>query len=141
MQNLPLYPPGVPCGCWQDICLQQLPSVFSPELTYYQQLCKIRGLLKQMLEENKKQDQEIAQIQEALNNVEIMLKEWEAGGKEVFLKWLKESFPQLVYFGLTDSGYFVAYLPEEWTDIIFGTTGLDMETELEPEYGHLTIRY
>lgn len=46
-----------------------------------------------------------------------------------------------VWFGLTDSGYFVAYVPESWSDIIFKTTGLDIDLELMPEYGHLVLQY
>lgn len=46
-----------------------------------------------------------------------------------------------VWFGLTDAGYFVAYIPESWSDIIFKTTGLDIELELMPEYGHLVLQY
>lgn len=46
-----------------------------------------------------------------------------------------------VWFGLTDSGYFVAYVPESWSDIIFKTTGFDIELELMPEYGHLVLQY
>lgn len=46
-----------------------------------------------------------------------------------------------VWFGLTDTGYFVAYIPESWSDIIFRTTGLDIEIDLQPEYGHLVLQY
>lgn len=46
-----------------------------------------------------------------------------------------------VSFGLTNSGYFVAYIPEGWSDITFHTTGLDITLELEPEYGHLVLSY
>jgi len=45
-----------------------------------------------------------------------------------------------VFFNLTDDGYFVAYIPESWSDIIFGTTGLDtFPTGID--YGHLTLKY
>lgn len=44
-----------------------------------------------------------------------------------------------VYFGLTMSGYFVAYIPDSWDDIIFKTTGYDFFTELQEEYGHLVL--
>ena len=47
-------------------------------------------------------------------------------------KWLEENaldligeLVKMVFFGITDDGYFVAYIPENWSDIIFGTTGLD----------------
>lgn len=46
-----------------------------------------------------------------------------------------------VWFGLTDAGYFVAYVPESWSDITFKTTGLDIALELMPDYGHLVLQY
>lgn len=46
-----------------------------------------------------------------------------------------------VFFGLTDTGYFVAYIPESWKDIVFKTTGYDFETILMREYGHLVLQY
>lgn len=48
---------------------------------------------------------------------------------------------KMVFFGLTDSGYFVAYIPESWDDIQFFTTGYDFTTDLMPEYGHLVLGY
>lgn len=50
------------------------------------------------------------------------------------------SLADLVIFNITDDGYFVAYIPESWDDIQFGTTGFD---DLVPgyEYGRLTLSY
>lgn len=45
---------------------------------------------------------------------------------------------KMVFFGITDDGYFVAYIPESWEDIIFGTSGLD-DFPAGVEYGHLTL--
>lgn len=47
---------------------------------------------------------------------------------------------KMVFFGITDDGYFVAYIPDSWSDIIFGTTGLDV-TVAGVEYGHLVLSY
>lgn len=45
-----------------------------------------------------------------------------------------------VFFELTDTGYFVAYVPDSWSDITFNTSGLDdMITDVE--YGHLILSY
>lgn len=44
-----------------------------------------------------------------------------------------------VLFGLED-GYFVAYIPEGWEEIIFGTTGLD-DFPVGFDFGHLTLTY
>ena len=46
-----------------------------------------------------------------------------------------------VWFGLTNSGYFVTYVPESWNDIIFKTTGLDIDLALQPDYGLLVLQY
>lgn len=48
---------------------------------------------------------------------------------------------KMVFFGLTDSGYFVAYIPESWDDIDFKTTGWDIMLAIQPEYGHLILEY
>ena len=45
-----------------------------------------------------------------------------------------------VFFGINDQGYFVAYIPESWNDIIFGTSGLD-DFPAGVDYGHLTLSY
>lgn len=47
---------------------------------------------------------------------------------------------KMVFFELTDDGYFVAHVPESWSDIRFGTTGLDI---IKPgyDYGHLVLSY
>lgn len=48
---------------------------------------------------------------------------------------------KMVFFGLTDSGYFVAYIPESWKDITFKTSEYDVEIPLFAEYGHLCLYY
>lgn len=48
---------------------------------------------------------------------------------------------KMVFFGLTDSGYFIAYIPEGWDDITFNTTEYDITLALQPEYGHLVLSY
>lgn len=67
-----------------------------------------------------------------------------AGMKE----WIVRNFydivgdmAKMVFFGLTDSGYFVAYIPESWDDIDFKTTGWDIMLAIQPEYGHLILEY
>ncbi len=61
--------------------------------------------------------------------------------------WIAENFYDIVgqmtmtvWFGLTDSGYFVAYVPDSWKEVVFKTTGYDYETELQPDYGHLVLQ-
>ena len=46
---------------------------------------------------------------------------------------------KMTFFVLED-GYLVAYIPDSWTDIIFGTTGLD-DFPAGYDFGHLTLTY
>lgn len=63
-------------------------------------------------------------------------------------KWLKDNAPELikemiknVWFGLSDVGYFVAYIPESWRDVIFKTTGYDILLDIQQDFGHLVLQY
>lgn len=67
------------------------------------------------------------------------------GMQDAIRKWMEVNaidlvgeLVKMVFFGITDDGYFVAYIPESWNDIIFGTTGLDT---IIPgyEYGRLVL--
>lgn len=65
-----------------------------------------------------------------------------------FDDWMRENAAdivgemiKMVFFGLTDTGYFVAYIPESWEDITFNTTAYDIVVDLMPEYGHLVLSY
>lgn len=62
-----------------------------------------------------------------------------------FYNWCQVNVPAIlkavikqVWFGLTDDGYFCAWIPESWDDIIFNTTGYDMEIA-GYDYGHLVL--
>ena len=67
--------------------------------------------------------------------------------KQAFVNWMNANALDLVgqlvktvIFNITDDGYFVAYIPESWNDILFGTTGLDT-TIPGYDYGHLVLSY
>ena len=67
--------------------------------------------------------------------------------QDAFNNWMRENaldivgeLVHMVFFGLTDDGYFVAFIPESWDDITFGTSGLDDFPAGIP-YGHLTLSY
>lgn len=67
--------------------------------------------------------------------------------KQAFADWMNANaldlvgeMVKLVIFNITDDGYFVAYIPESWDDILFGTTGLDISIP-GYDYGHLVLSY
>lgn len=62
-------------------------------------------------------------------------------------EWIAANFYDIVgemtktvWFGLTDSGYFVAYIPDSWRDVVFKTTGYDITIDIQPDYGHLVLQ-
>lgn len=66
---------------------------------------------------------------------------------KAFHDWMLENANELVgqmiknvFFELTDTGYFVAYVPDSWSDITFNTSGLD-DMEVNADYGHLILSY
>lgn len=63
------------------------------------------------------------------------------------LAWAEEHLQDLVgatipavFFGINDEGYFYATIPSGWSDLHFGTSGLD-DFPAGVDYGHLTISY
>ena len=64
-----------------------------------------------------------------------------------FNSWARQNMPSLVaemikavWFGLTDDGYFVAYIPDSWAEIIFNTTGYDISIA-DTDFGHLVLSF
>lgn len=51
------------------------------------------------------------------------------------------SMVKFITVSINDNGYIVIRYPQQWSEIIFNTTGLDINTAVQPEYGHLTISY
>lgn len=79
-------------------------------------------------------EQEFADMWQAIHDeYEEQLNEWiRTDGERIF----KEIFSQ-VYFGLTDEGYFCAYVPESWSDIMFDTGMIYNRFD----YGRLILRF
>lgn len=53
------------------------------------------------------------------------------------LKFIYEQTVKQVYFGLTDDGYFCAYIPDSWDDIVFDTGAVYGTAE----YGRLILKW
>lgn len=68
------------------------------------------------------------------------------GMKNALYDWATDNLLEIVartlktvIFGLTDDGHFIATYTDSWSDIRFNTTELDIWTDLQPEFGHLTL--
>ena len=99
-----------------------------------------------ILDDQKRIDEIVAEIEATYRA--ILAGDFPDALKQAFYDWMNENAADIVarmiknvYFGLTDSGYFTAYIPDSWKDITFKTSGYDYITPLCPDYGHLILQY
>ena len=123
-------------------CQKVLPLVYEDSLTYYEVLCKVVQYINELIDSDKEIVENINELRAELEEVQNWIDSFDyapllATVEEMVQKYLTAG----VYFGLTDSGYFCAYIPRSWQNLKFGTTGLDINVPLQPEYGHLVISY
>ena len=94
-----------------------------------------------------------AQAQLELDDLMAFMEAMESGTlpepvKNAIIDWLRINAIDLmgelvktVFFEIDDNGYFVAYIPDSWDDIIFNTTEYDISIPEEPDFGHLVLSY
>lgn len=121
-------------------CQKVLPLVYDDSLSYYEVLCKLADGFQKLLELEEQNSADIDSLQDAMKAVQEELENITSGNYAGLMQIISNAIKN-VWFGLTDSGYFVAYVPESWSDIEFGTSGLDVFPALMPEYGHLILSY
>lgn len=97
-------------------------------------------------DDQKALDEKMAEIEKVYQD--IISGDFPEAFKEAIFTWLQENAANIiarmiknVFFGLTDSGYFCAWIPDSWSDITFKTTGFDIDVPIQPEYGHLVLQY
>lgn len=110
------------------------------------QLEKLVNEYNTIVDDQKRIDEIVAEIQKTYED--ILHGDFPEEFKEAIYNWLSENASSIVarmirnvFFGLTDSGYFTAFIPDSWRDITFKTTGYDYITPMMPEYGHLVLQY
>lgn len=125
-----------------------LPAVYDDSLSYYEVLAKVKDKCNELVSANdylqRWQDEQDRVIADLAKAVEDFI----AGGyKEDFDKfardWLDANIREaltkaahMVFFGLTEDGYFCAYIPSDWSFVL--DTVIDYESE---DYGSLVICY
>ena len=119
-------------------CFKVLPLVYDDSLSYYEILCKVVNYINKLIEQDKIVVNEINDLKNDLKIVQ----EWINNFNTKFIEELiKKYIATMIVVEISDSGYIIYNIPESWKDIEFNTTGLDIELELQPEYGHLVLSY
>lgn len=132
-------------GC----CSKPIPAVYDDTLTYYENVCRLVDKLNDVIKVLNEHGEDISALEKLVNELIDLLNEWSSGKfddviKDEVLKWVEENvelifetYCKQVFFGLTDDGYFCAYIPHSWSDIVFDT-GMVYGTE---SYGRLILKY
>lgn len=137
-------------------CQKIIPLIYDNSMSYYEQLCKVAEFLNQVIAQVDKNSQQIEvninDIKDLQNQLNGLLQEFDKvkNGDYVELyinalaSWIDNNLQELVgrvvkyiFFGLTDDGYFIAYIPDSWNFISF-------DTIIQPEnplYGHLLLQW
>jgi hypothetical protein len=131
------YSPTIPKFYWdvksQEQRIKYLCTEYSKMLAYMDTLTE---------GENESRD--------AINKLTELFKQFQASGfddyyAEQIRQWVVDNMStiisdavKMVFFGLTDDGYFCAYIPDSWRDIVFDT-GASYANQ--STYGRLILSY
>lgn len=122
-------------------CTRVLPIVFDPSLTVYECVCKLAQELQHAMGQIDANTQDCTELGGQIIHLWEWVKDFESGDFAALHEYLEKYIQTLVFFGLTDDGHFVAYIPESWDCIAFGTTGYDQPYGCDGVYGRLTLSY
>lgn len=119
-------------------CYKVLPLVYDNSLSYYEVLCKVVKYINDLIAQDKIFGDELAALRADLDKVQKWIDDYDTTFiKEIIGKYLAT----MILVSLTEDGYFLYTIPENWSAIQFNTTGLDIDLEIQPEYGHLVLSY
>ena len=119
-------------------CQSVLPLVYDDSLSYYELLCKVVDYINKLIDTDKEIFSDIDGIKQDLSVVQNWIDNYDT----TFIKQVVDEYITVgVFFGLTNDGYFVAYIPESWDEITFSTSEYDDFTPLAPVFGHLILSY
>lgn len=122
-------------------CQKVLPLVYDNSLSYYEVLCKVVHYINDLIDSDKEIVDDINALKAEMTIVQSWIDNFDDNARQIMEEIIEKYIVTMVFFGITDDGYFVAYIPDSWDDITFYTTGLDIFLPIEPEYGHLVLAY
>lgn len=130
-------------------CQLVLPAVFDDSLSYYELVCKVSDKLNEVIDANNELAGHVADNVADIKELQELFRKFVESGFDDYYKaqvdkWIDEHLSYIftkvakqVYFGLTDNGYFTAYIPEGWEDIMFDTGAVYGRTD----YGRLILKF
>ena len=118
-------------------CQKVLPLVYDDSLSYYEVLCKVVQYINELIEQDKVFADDISQLQTELAQVQEWIDNFDTSYAEQIIK---DNIATMIFVEINAQGYIVYNIPENWNDITFNTTGLDVAIS-GYDYGHLVLSY
>ena len=119
-------------------CQKVLPLVYDESLSYYEILCKVVDYINKLIEQDKVFGEELDELRSDMETVQKWIANFNTSYAEQIIK---EYLATMIFVEISDAGYIVYYIPNNWNSIQFNTTGLDVDIAEQPEYGHLVLSY
>lgn len=95
-------------------------------------------VIKKLIAELNIQETNVEKLQNQVNQLQNWIDNFDPDYiQELIAKYIAV----MIFPEITDAGYIVYNIPEAWKNVTFNTTGVDIELELMPEYGHLVLSY
>lgn len=119
-------------------CYKVLPLVYDDSLSYYEILCKVVKYINNLIDQDKIIGNELNDLKKELDAVNKWIDDFDTSYIE---KIVTQYLSTMIFVEISNSGYIIYNIPENWESITFNTTGLDIALDLQPEYGHLVLSY
>ena len=129
-------------------CQLVLPAVYDDSLSYYELLAKVVDKLNSVIDNANVMSDAIADNAAAIKELQELFQKFQESGFDDYYRaqieqWVKDNMEniirdsiKMVFFGLTDDGYFCAYIPESWSDLTFDTGAVYGRSD----YGRLILK-
>lgn len=119
-------------------CYKVLPLVYDESLSYYEILCKVVNYINNLIDQDKIIGNELNDLKKELDAVNKWIDDFDTSYIE---KIVTQYLATMIFVEISNSGYIIYNIPENWESITFNTTGLDITLDSQPEYGHLVLSY
>ena len=119
-------------------CQKVLPLVYDDSLSYYEVLCKVVDYINNIIADMQTTDTEITELQNEIKQIKMWIENFATTEVE---KLIAEQIATMIFIEISDAGYIIYHIAEQWEDITFNTTGLDIMLADYPEYGRLVLSY
>ena len=119
-------------------CQKVLPLVYDDSLSYYEVLCKVVDYINNIIADMQTTNTEITELQNEIKQIKMWIENFETTELE---KLIAEKIATMIFIEISNAGYIIYHVPEQWEDITFNTTGLDIMLVDYPEYGRLVLSY